>query len=44
MDLITAQPLVKGHLGDRRKWWLWRGGPYVEVHVGGNMTIFLKGV
>ena len=29
----TVEPLHNGHLGDRRKWPLWRGGCYGEVRV-----------
>ena len=29
----TVEPLHNGHLGDRRKWPLWRGGHYGEVGV-----------
>ena len=29
----TVEPLHNGHLGDRRKWPLWRGGRYGEVGV-----------
>ena len=31
--LSTVEPLHNGHLGDRRKWPLWRGGRYGEVGV-----------
>ena len=39
---ITVEPLHNGHLGDRRKWPLWRGGRYGEV--GCNMTPFFREV
>ena len=29
----VVEPLHNGHLGDRRKWPLWRGGRYGEVGV-----------
>ena len=29
----TVEPLHNGHLGDRRRWPLWRGGRYGEVGV-----------
>ena len=32
-DPNTVEPLHNGHLGDRRKWPLWRGGRYGEVGV-----------
>ena len=31
--VYTVEPLHNGHLGDRRKRPLWRGGPYGEVGV-----------
>ena len=31
--ITTVEPLHNGHLGDRRKWPLWRGGRYGEVGV-----------
>ena len=30
-NTVTMEPLLHGHLGDRRKWPLWRGGRYEEV-------------
>ena len=30
-NTVTMEPLQNGHLGDRRKWPLWRGGHYEEV-------------
>ena len=30
-NTVTMEPLQNGHLGDRRKWPLWRGGRYEEV-------------
>ena len=31
--VYTVEPLHNGHVGDRRKWPLWRGGSYGEVGV-----------
>ena len=43
-NTVTTEPLQNSHLGDRRKWPLWRGGHYEEV--GGviheNMRIFSR--
>ena len=30
-NTVTMEPLQHGHLGDRRKWPLWRGGRYEKV-------------